>query len=154
MSSPDRLIESGRMASPRTILFVCQFNSARSQLAEALARSMAPAGLRVLSAGVTKSVVNEEVVRALKEIGLEAGGHTSKSLAEVAAEPVDEVISLAAEAGAPARATFPGATHHAWPMPDPIATSDPAAVPAAVRRTRDDLAGRLKAYLSASGSCR
>lgn len=142
------------MVPPRTVLFVCQFNSARSQLAEALARSMAPSWVRVMSAGVTKSIVNEEVVRALHDIGLNVGDHTSKSLADVAGTPVDEVISLATEAEAPARLTFPNAAHQLWPMDDPIATSDVAAVPGAVRKARDELARRIDVYLRSSPLCR
>jgi arsenate reductase len=142
------------MAPTRTVLFVCQFNSARSQLAEAIARSIAPPWLRVISAGVTKSIVNEEVIRALNEIGIDARRHTSKSLAEVAAEPVDEVVSLCAEAQAPATLRFPDAEHQVWPMPDPIASPDASSIPAAVRRARDELAMRVRTYIQALTSCR
>lgn len=142
------------MPPTRTVLFVCRFNSARSQLAEALARSTAPPQLRVMSAGVTKSIVNEEVLRALNEIGLDASGQTSKSLNDVAGQAIDEVISLCAEAQGPARLAFPDATHQVWPMPDPIASPDPASIPAAVRRTRDDLARRVKSYIQSLAPCR
>ena len=36
---------------PTGLLFLCVANSARSQMAEAIARSLAPAGLEVFSAG-------------------------------------------------------------------------------------------------------
>jgi arsenate reductase len=127
-------------------LFVCQFNSARSQLAEALARSLAPSHVRILSAGLTRSVVNTEVIRALAEIGLGADGQTSKSLDELSCDGVDDVFVLAEEAWVPAARRFPNALHHYWPMSDPIGSSDPAVIPGEVRRTRDELRTRLKAW--------
>ena len=143
-----RLVEVERdsLIPHRTLLFVCQFNSARSQLAEALARSMAPSPMRILSAGLTRSVVNSEVIRALAEIGLDAGRQTSKSLDELSCDKVDDVFVLAEEAWVPAARRFPNAVHHFWPMSDPIASSDPEVIPTEVRRIRNDLGTRLRAW--------
>lgn len=128
----------------RTVLFVCQFNSARSQLAEAIARATAPEGVRILSAGLTRTVVNAEVLRALEETGLDASSQRSKTLEEVAGEKVDDVVVLAEEAYGPARLAFPQARLVLWPYPDPVATGD---VPVQVRRTMGALRTRIASWL-------
>lgn len=130
----------------RTILYVCQFNSARSQLAECLARSMAPPGTRVLSAGLTRTIVNEEVLRGLREIGLDGSAQWSKSLEEVAGERVDVVVTLAEEAMARARKIFPIARHISWSMPDPVAQPDADQMALAVRRSREELLQRIRKW--------
>jgi arsenate reductase len=97
-----------------------------------------------LSAGLTRTVVNEEVLRALIEIGLDGSRQWSKILPEVADEPVDVVVTLAAEATQPARDTFPDAIHLDWSLPDPIAAANVAQVAQAVRHTRDEIHRRLR----------
>ncbi len=137
----------------RTILFVCQFNSARSQLAEAIARSMIPEGVRVLSAGLTKTVVNTEVLQALKEVGLDASAQRSKTLEEVAQEgDIDDVVVLAKEAMDPARLAFPDAHHILCHLPDPIATKDPERLPVEVRLARDRIKSFLISWLPAEAA--
>jgi arsenate reductase len=131
----------------RSVLFVCQFNSARSQLAEALARSLDPPDFRFMSAGVERTVVNAEVVASLREIGIDASGHRSKSLEDVAAERFDDVIVLAEDAAEPAAGRFPHARLHRWFMSDPIQAKPPERVPAAVRAARDALAERVARWL-------
>jgi arsenate reductase len=136
----------------RTILFVCQFNSARSQLAEAIARSMVPEGVRVLSAGLTKTVVNTEVLKALEEIGLDASAQRSKTLEEVSREEIDDVVVLAKEALDPARLAFPDARHLLCHLPDPIATQDPQRLPVEVRLARDRIKSFLISWLQAEAA--
>jgi len=128
----------------RTLLFVCEFNSCRSQLAEAIARSLVPRGWRVLSAGLVRATVNEDVVRALRDIGLEAANLRSKALDDLGDEHVDDAIVLAAPAVGAVRSRFPGARVLEWPMADPVrAAGGPAVVRAAVCAARDELARRL-----------
>ncbi|MDM7916595.1 MAG: GNAT family N-acetyltransferase, partial [Candidatus Eisenbacteria bacterium] len=61
------------------ILFLCVANSARSQMAEAIARSLAPAGTFVWSAGSRPASLRPEVVTALAEIGIDASGQRAKA---------------------------------------------------------------------------
>jgi protein-tyrosine-phosphatase len=62
------------------ILFLCVANSVRSQMAEGIARSVAPAGVIIRSAGSRPMVVHPEAIAVLKEIGMDISGHRSKAV--------------------------------------------------------------------------
>ena len=123
------------------ILFLCVANSARSQLAEGLARAHFGARARVLSAGATPAGVNPLAVEALAEVGIDASGQTSKSVETIDPADVDVVVTLCVEEVCPA---YPGRVKKLhWPLPDP--TAAPAGEPrrSAFRETRDELARRI-----------
>ncbi len=107
-----------RPTSPfRNVLFLCVANSARSQMAEGLARARFGGAVQVQSAGSAPSRVNPFAVRALAEVGIDASAHRSKSVASIEANAVDLVITLCAEEECP---TFLGtAARRSWAMPDP-----------------------------------
>ena len=48
------------------VLFLCVANSARSQMAEGIARSLAPVGTKLWSAGSRPTSVRPEAIAALK----------------------------------------------------------------------------------------
>lgn len=126
-----------RKLKPRHILFLCVQNSARSQLAEGVARKLAPPGVRVSSAGSQPAFVRPLAIDALAEIGVDAGAHTSKSIADVDASSVDVVITLCAEEVCP---VFPHPVHKFhWPLPDPAKEGTLETF----RNTRDELQKRL-----------
>lgn len=141
---PVRLIEAGflRALRPQHLLFLCVANSARSQLAEGIARGLAPGGVRISSAGSEPSSVRPQAIRALAEIGIDATGHRSKSVEEFMAGDVDCVVTLCAEENCPV--WLSDATRVHWPLPDPaaIAGSD-AQVMDSFRQVRDELRRRL-----------
>ncbi|HWO88104.1 MAG TPA: arsenate reductase ArsC [Gemmatimonadales bacterium] len=130
------------MSPPRTVLFLCVANSARSQLAEGIARSVAPPGVRVFSAGSVPSTINPLAVRALAEIGIDARGQRSKGITEVPIAEVDLVVTLCAEEVCP---VFPGKVQRLhWPLPDPAAVSGGEAEQMeAFRRVREELRARI-----------
>jgi len=132
------------------ILFLCVANSARSQIAEGLARTMAPAGTRVWSAGSRPTAVRPEAVAVLREIGIDISHHRSKAVAEIPAAEVDTVITLCGEEECP---LFLGqATRLHWGLPDPAAVEGSVEERlAAFRRTRDELRRRLEALFAAGG---
>jgi arsenate reductase (thioredoxin) len=100
-----------------SILFLCVANSARSQMAEGLARRRFGDAVRVQSAGSEPSRVNPYAVRALAEVGIDASSHTSKHVDTIDPASVDLVITLCAEESCP---VFLGdARRMSWAMPDP-----------------------------------
>ena len=62
-----------------TILFLCVANSARSQMAEGLARAAAPDGYRFLSAGSVPGQLNPLAVAVLREDGVDISHHRPKA---------------------------------------------------------------------------
>ena len=62
------------------ILFICVANSARSQMAEGLARAADVQGVEVFSAGSEPAQVRPEAVQVLEELGIDIQGHHSKGL--------------------------------------------------------------------------
>lgn len=107
------------MSGPRfdSVLFLCVANSARSQMAEGLARDLFGDAVRVQSAGSAPSRVNPFAIAAMREVGIDLSTHTSKSVATIDPEGVDLVVTLCAEEVCP---IFLGAAPRLhWPIPDP-----------------------------------
>ncbi len=127
---------------PRGFLFLCVANSARSQMAEGIARSMAPEGTRVFSAGSRPTQVRPEAKMVCQEIGIDISNHRSKAVSEIPPEQVDTVITLCGEEECP---LFLGkATRFHWGLPDPAAVDgDESTRIEAFRQTRDELRRRL-----------
>lgn len=144
MSGWEAEAEELRRLAPRHVLFLCVANSARSQMAEGIARALAPAGVTVSSAGSRPSRVNPLAVRALDEIGIDIRSHTSKSVESISAEGVDAVITLCAEEVCP---VFLGEAHRVhWGLPDPAGAGGPEEQRLqAFRDVRDELRRRLGA---------
>ena len=132
-----------RAKRPRHILFLCVANSARSQMAEGIARSLAPQGVTVSSAGSAPASVRPQAIQVIKEIGVDISGHRSKGVDSIDAESVDAVITLCAEEVCP---VFLGKAHRVhWGLPDPAAvTGTEEARLNAFRSVRDELRRRLK----------
>jgi len=132
----------------RLILFLCVANSARSQMAEGLARAMAPAGVAVASAGSSPTAVRPEAVAVLREIGIDISGHRSSGVSDFDDAPVDTAITLCADEVCPASLGCRLRLH--WPLPDPAAVEggEPQRLEA-FRKVRDDLRLRIAAFFSA-----
>jgi arsenate reductase len=153
MSAPDWQAEAAalRARPPRHLLFLCVANSARSQMAEGIARSLAPARVRVSSAGSMPSRLNPLAVQALAEIGIDIQGHYSKSVQDIPPDDVDAVITLCAEEVCPA---FLGkALRLHWGLPDPAgAGTDESGRLQAFREVRDELRRRLAVVFGADAA--
>ena len=131
----------------KRILFLCVANSARSQMAEGLARNMFGRDVEVLSAGSRPSKVNPYAIEAMSEIGIDVSGQRSKSVDDLDAASVDVVITLCAEEVCP---ILPGRVQRLhWPIPDP-ATDDPNVSPEELRErflsARDAIQKRISEF--------
>ncbi|HYS81400.1 MAG TPA: arsenate reductase ArsC [Anaeromyxobacteraceae bacterium] len=134
--------EALRTAGPRHILFLCVANSARSQMAEGIARSLSPPTVKISSAGSRPSKVNPFAIRALDEIGIDIRAHRSRSMDEIDPADVDAVITLCAEEVCP---VFLGkAQRFHWGLADPagVGSTDEEQLQA-FRNVRDELRRRL-----------
>lgn len=136
-----------RAHPPRHVLFLCVANSARSQLAEGIARALAPASVKVSSAGSQPSKLNPLAVQALAEIGIDISGHWSKSVNDIPPEGVDTVITLCAEEVCPVWLGKANRFH--WGLPDPAHTgASETERLQAFRDVRDELRRRLSAVFT------
>jgi arsenate reductase len=112
-------------------------------MAEGIARSLAPQGVKISSAGSSPTSVHPQAIRVLMEIGIDISGHRSKRLDSIGTGSVDAVITLCAEEVCP---VFPGKTHRIhWGLSDPagVAGSEENRLEA-FRSVRDELLRRLE----------
>jgi len=118
-------------------------------MAEGIARSLAPQGVNISSAGSSPSAVHPQAIRVLQEIGIDISGHRSKGLDSIDAGSVDTVITLCAEEVCP---VFLGKAHRIhWGLPNPaaVAGTEEARLNA-FRSVRDELRRRLKVLFEGS----
>jgi arsenate reductase len=106
----------------KKVLFVCIHNSARSQMAEAFLNQICGEEFEAHSAGIEPGKLNLTVVEAMREIGIDISGHTTKSVFEMiqSGQMFANVITVCDETAAERCPIFPGVTQclH-WSFPDP-----------------------------------
>ena len=134
------------MGSDKGILFLCVANSARSQMAEGLARKRFGTRVAVQSAGSEPSAVNPYASEVMSEVGVDLATHQSKSVQTIDPSTIGTVITLCAEEVCP---VFLGAVRRLhWPIQDPATRG--ASLPrdemlARFRTARDEIQVRLDA---------
>jgi len=139
---------TGDAGQPRRVLFLCTHNSARSQMAEGLLRTLGGPGFEVSSAGTVATAVRPEAVAVMAELGIDISSHESKTLDRYLGGAFDEVITVCDDANE-ACPVFPGARHRRhWSIDDPSAVAGSEAERlVAFRRARDELRRRIEMEL-------
>jgi PAS domain S-box-containing protein len=101
------------------VLFLCAHNSCRSQMAEAFARRIAPAGVSVASAGSDPKPVHPFAVKAMAALGHDISSQRSKSVADLGHANFDLIVTLcdSAKQSCPVFPGAPAALH--WDIEDP-----------------------------------
>lgn len=137
------------------VVFLCVANSARSQMAEGLARARFGDRARVESAGSVPSKVNPWAIEVMRERGIDLTTHRSKSVDEIDPSGVAAVVTLCAEEVCPVLLARAPRLH--WPIADP-ASHEPLpdeVMRARFRTARDAIAARLpelEEFLRPSGA--
>lgn len=126
---------------PLRILFLCVANSARSQMAEAIARHLYGNRAVVQSAGSRPAFVHPQAIRVLEHAGVSTDGLRSKSVDTIDAASMDLIITLCAEEVCPVVPVMVETIR--WPLPDPAQTG-PDEQFENFRAVRDDLRRRLE----------
>ncbi len=126
------------------ILFLCIANSARSQMAEGLARNIFGDRAIVSSAGSAPSQVNSVAVEVMSEVGIDISRQKSTSVSEIATSSVDLVVTFCADEVCP---ILPGNVKQLhWPIADP-ASNDSSLTDNELlgrfRTTRDQIKARI-----------
>ncbi len=124
------------------LLFLCVANSARSQIAEWLARARFGDAVNVQSAGSQPSRVNPLAIRAMAEIGIAITSQTSNSVETIDPASVNTVVTLCAEEVCPVFLGNARKLH--WPLSDPAAVEGTEnELLARFREVRDEIQRRL-----------
>jgi protein-tyrosine-phosphatase len=133
---------------PITVLFVCNGNSSRSQIAEALLGRLGDEDFAASSAGTSPKQVHPLAVRVLAEVGIDWQEARAKHVTELLDRSFDYVITLSNSAREECP-TLPGphSSLH-WHLEDPstVEGSEEQRLEA-FRATRADLTARLKPFI-------
>ena len=137
------------MRYPIRVLFLCTGNSARSQMAEGLLRSLGGSDFEVHSAGTEAKELNPLAVEVMREIGIDISDHQSKSLECFLGQPFDYIITVCDRAR-DSCPTFPGDNERIhWGFDDPAAVTGARAEQVAVfRRVRNEISERLRVWVT------
>jgi arsenate reductase (thioredoxin) len=130
------------------ILVLCTHNSARSQMAEGLIRHHARerrTEIEVHSAGTERTFVKADAVRAMAEVGIDIGEHTSKRLDEVPEPWRFDLVLTVCDFANDACPAYPASTVRRH-----VSLPDPSGAPLARwRQVRDALSAIAAALLDA-----
>jgi protein-tyrosine-phosphatase len=123
-----------------TVLFVCRQNAGRSQMSQALFEQATHGEHSGLSAGTTPADhVHPEVVKVMRELGIDLSGRTPQLLTRELAEQADIVVTMGCGDQCP---FIPGKRYIDWELPDPSGQPYER-----VRAIRDEISRRVEALV-------
>jgi protein-tyrosine-phosphatase/DNA-binding HxlR family transcriptional regulator len=131
------------LQSALRVLFVCSFNSARSQMAEAWLRHLSDGQIEVASAGINPGTIHPEAIRAMQAHGIDISSQRAKSVEKFAHQPFDLVITVCdiAREEVPTFDRVKRFLH--WGMPNPLKTP-----PSEQKEVYDRTAGALRSRVA------
>jgi len=136
----------------KKVLFVCQHNSARSQMAEAFLNDLGGGVFEAHSAGLEPGVINPHVVTVMQELGYDLSHNTTQSVFELyKAGKLYEVVVTVCDAEVESKCPiFPGLTLRLhWPFPDPsLARGTDEEVLEQIRTVRDNIRSAVERFIS------
>ena len=135
------------MIEKTRVLFLCTGNSARSQMAEGLLRTLDTDRFEVFSAGTIASFVRPQAIAVMKEIGIDISGHRSKSLDEFLDDEFDYVITVCDHANQSCPVFSGPAKRLHWSVDDPVISGSESEELASFRQARDELQQRIRKFI-------
>lgn len=127
----------------KNILFLCVANSARSQLAEGLAKQLLGPAYTIQSAGSAPAThIHPLALQVLAEEGIDVQGQYAKSVQSIDLSQIDLIITLCAEEVCPVVAGKHTRLH--WPLPDPANSQHNPTPLQAFRETSKQITHHLK----------
>jgi arsenate reductase (thioredoxin) len=137
-------IQGNRKEDSCLILYLCNHNAGRSQMAAAFTALLGQDRVSVMSAGSTPaSEVNTVVVQAMEELGIDLSGEFPKPVTDEVVQAADVVVTMGCGDACP---VYPGKQYLDWEVNDPA--GQPLEV---VRAIRDDICRRVENLLTELG---
>lgn len=135
------------------VLFICEGNRARSQLAEAMLRHHGAGRFEAFSAGIRPGdEVPQFTIDALDEVHYPSGGLRSKHFSEFSSEEFDFLIVLCDTVRAEAPELPRARVRLDWPIEDPgDAQKRGVAIDEALRANHHELRSRIVRFMEAQG---
>jgi arsenate reductase len=122
------------------VLFVCNHNAGRSQMAQAFFERDAPAGAEAQSAGTNPGEqVWPEVVEVMREVGIDIADRTPKKLTVEMQQRADLAVTMGCGDACP----YVPTTVEDWDLPDPAGRPIDE-----VRKVRDTIEQRVKQLIA------
>ncbi|HUT66396.1 MAG TPA: arsenate reductase ArsC [Spirochaetota bacterium] len=123
----------------KKVLFICIHNSARSQMAEGLLRTLYGDRYEAYSAGTEETAVNPYAIEAMRVAGIDISGHRSKTVQEFRGEIFDLVVTVC-DSASESCPFFPGkkVIHKSFEDPSRAEGSDEQVL-AVFERIRDEI---------------
>jgi ArsR family transcriptional regulator, arsenate/arsenite/antimonite-responsive transcriptional repressor / arsenate reductase (thioredoxin) len=139
--------ETSTLSRPLRVLFLCTHNSARSQMAEALLRSMGGDQVEAYSAGSMPTEVHPEAIGALQALAVDTTVLHAKPMDQFVGEAFDYIITVCDRVRdiCPAFLGDPAQAH--WSIADPVVVEDPERRAKAFRDTALELQTRIRYLL-------
>jgi arsenate reductase len=138
-------VEEEPRTGKETVLFICSFNSVRSQMAEGLLRARCGNRFDIFSAGIAPAGLNPNAVAVMKEAGIDISHQKGKSLNGFTGRTFTYVITLCDHARLALSGSLPAGlyvNHRAFTSPSEL-RKNKADVLAEYRGLRDDINGWL-----------
>ena len=121
------------------VLFVCNHNAGRSQMAQAFFERHAPPGAEAESAGTRPAdAIWPEVVEVMKELGIDVSGRRPKALTREMQQRADLAVTMGCGDACP----YVPTTVIDWELPDPAGRALEE-----VREIRDTVERRVRALI-------
>jgi arsenate reductase (thioredoxin) len=134
------------------VLFVCEHNSARSQMAEAFLKQLGGEDFAVESCGLEAGTINPLVVEVMGELGYDLQGKSTQEAFDLLKKgrQYDVVITVCSQEASEGCPLFPGrALRLNWPFADPSRVEgDREARLAAIRKIRDQIKKQIEAFIA------
>lgn len=134
------------------VLFVCEHNSARSQMAEAFLKQLGGEAFAVESCGLEAGTINPLVVEVMREQGTDLQGKGTQAAFDLLKQGrrYDVVITVCSREASEGCPLFPGrALRLNWPFADPSRIEgDREARLAGIRVIRDQIKQQVEAFIA------
>lgn len=134
------------------VLFVCEHNSARSQMAEAFLKRLGGDDFSVESCGLEAGTLNPLVIEVMDEIGYDLSSNTTRASLDLFKEgrSYDVVITVCSQKASELCPLFPGrALRLNWPFADPsLLEGNREAILTELRKIRDQIQLQVESFIA------